>query len=41
MTGSLLLANVRPWGGAPVDVLVADGHIAQVAPRLLAQPPEV
>ncbi len=41
MTRTLLLTNVRPWGGAPADVLIADGHIAQIAPRLLALPAEV
>ncbi|TCO26510.1 cytosine deaminase [Kribbella steppae] len=29
---SLLLANVRPWGGAPVDLVIVDGVIADVVP---------
>ncbi|TWD84706.1 cytosine deaminase [Kribbella amoyensis] len=29
---SLLLANVRPWGGPPVDVVIADGRIVDVVP---------
>jgi cytosine deaminase len=34
--GSLLLRNVRPLGGAAVDVLVRDGRIAQMGPELVA-----
>ncbi|MEV5765804.1 amidohydrolase [Micromonospora sp. NPDC052213] len=29
---SLILTNVRPWGAGPVDVTIADGLIADVAP---------
>ena len=29
---SLLLANVRPWGGAPVDLVIVDGVITDVVP---------
>lgn len=32
MTDDLLLTNVRPWGRDPVDVLIADGIIADVVP---------
>ncbi|MBX3015114.1 MAG: amidohydrolase family protein [Caldilineaceae bacterium] len=35
MTERYLLRNVRPMGGPPVDLLLADGHIAQMAPDLL------
>ncbi|MCE7980756.1 MAG: cytosine deaminase [Caldilinea sp. CFX5] len=39
MTESYLLHNVRPMGGAPVDLLMADGRIAQIAPTIAADPP--
>ena len=38
MAGSLLLQNVRPMGGAAVDVAIADGAIARVGPSLVAAP---
>ncbi len=34
MTETYLLHNVRPMGGAAVDVLIADGRIAQMAPTI-------
>jgi len=34
MAETYLLHNVRPMGGAAVDVLIVDGRIAQIAPRL-------
>lgn len=34
MTTSYLLRNVRPMGGAAVDVLLADGRIVEMAPTL-------
>jgi cytosine/adenosine deaminase-related metal-dependent hydrolase len=34
-----LLTNVRPWGAAPVDLLLIDGHIGVAGPHLrLAHP---
>lgn len=38
MTKSYLLHNVRPMGGEPVDVLLADGCIAQMGPALTPEP---
>lgn len=35
---SLTLANVRPWGGAPVDLLIVDGVIAGVPAAGTAEP---
>jgi hypothetical protein len=29
---SLLLADVRPWGGDPVDVTIVDGVISDLSP---------
>ena len=34
MSNDLLIRNVRPWGGAAVDVLVIAGRIARCAPGL-------
>lgn len=34
MNGAMLLKNVRPMGGASSDVLVKDGRIAEIAPRI-------
>lgn len=31
-SGSLLLRNVRPWGGAAQDILIEDGRIASLTP---------
>lgn len=39
MTASLLIRNVRPWGAAPVDILVRDGRIARIASGLAAEGP--
>lgn len=36
----LLLRNVRPMGGAAVDVLMRDGLIAQLEPRITLPPPD-
>jgi cytosine/adenosine deaminase-related metal-dependent hydrolase len=36
MTASLLLQNVRPYAGAAVDMLIADGKITQVGQNLTA-----
>lgn len=33
---NMVLRNVRPWGGDPVDVAISDGHIAAVGPGLAA-----
>lgn len=38
MTTSYLLRNVRPMGGAPVDVLLTDGRIAQMGPSIAPDP---
>lgn len=38
MTESYLLQNVRPLGGAPVDLLIEAGRIVQMAPNLPAEP---
>jgi cytosine/adenosine deaminase-related metal-dependent hydrolase len=38
MTESYLLHNVRPLGGAPVDLLIADGRIAQITPTNAGDP---
>jgi len=38
MTESYLLQNVRPLGGAPVDLLMEAGRIVQMAPNLPAEP---
>lgn len=35
MTQSLLLKQVRPWGGNPVDVLVVDGWIQRLEPGIV------
>ncbi|AXI43974.1 amidohydrolase family protein [Sulfitobacter sp. SK011] len=32
-TDPLLLRNVRPWGGAVIDVLIENGRIATIAPN--------
>lgn len=37
MTSSLLLRNVRPLGGEPIDLLVEDGKIARMAPGISAE----
>ncbi|HJG79706.1 MAG TPA: N-isopropylammelide isopropylaminohydrolase, partial [Brevibacterium senegalense] len=29
----LMISNVRPWGGDPVDVRVSDGVIASIEPQ--------
>src|ERR1700754_162025 len=34
MTNDLLLRNVRPLGGGPVDILIRDGMIAAIGPDL-------
>ena len=34
MTQQLLLQNVRPWGGAPTEVLISDGKILRIGPDL-------
>ncbi|MDQ4501548.1 amidohydrolase family protein [Sinomonas sp. ASV322] len=34
----LTLANVRPWGAAPADIVVVDGKIASVSPAGTAAP---
>ncbi|MEZ4709894.1 MAG: amidohydrolase family protein [Caldilineaceae bacterium] len=34
MSKETLLRNVRPWGGAAVDVLMADGMIQRMAPNI-------
>ncbi|HRW08694.1 MAG TPA: amidohydrolase family protein [Caldilineaceae bacterium] len=34
MTNTLLLKQVRPMGGATVDLLVRDGRIAEIAPKI-------
>ncbi|MCB0141227.1 MAG: hypothetical protein KDE50_15080, partial [Caldilineaceae bacterium] len=34
MNKQTLLRNVRPWGGAPVDVLMVDGVIQQMVPNI-------
>jgi len=34
MTGDLLLHNVRPRGGPPVDLLARDGRLAEIGPDL-------
>lgn len=36
MTASLLLKNVRPYGGDAVDILIEDGRILRMAPALSA-----
>ncbi|MET3892500.1 cytosine/adenosine deaminase-related metal-dependent hydrolase [Bosea sp. OAE506] len=36
MTASLLLRDVRPFGGAATDILIEDGRIARVAPAIAA-----
>ena len=36
MTRDLLIRNVRPWGAPATDLLIRDGHIAQVGPDLPA-----
>ena len=36
MSGTLLLTDVRPFGGPPRDLLVVDGRIARVGKRLQA-----
>ncbi len=38
MTESYLLHNVRPMGGAPVDLLIEAGRIAQIASTIVADP---
>lgn len=38
MPTNYLLQQVRPWGGATVDLLLADGRIAQVAPAITPPP---
>lgn len=35
----LLLTNVRPQGGAPVDVLIAEGRIVRIAPQIAPDAP--
>lgn len=35
MTEPYLLRNVRPLGGTPVDLLLVDGTIAQIAPAIM------
>lgn len=37
MSDNLLIRDVRPWGAAATDVLIADGRIARIAPGLAAQ----
>ncbi|MEZ4728875.1 MAG: amidohydrolase family protein [Caldilineaceae bacterium] len=34
MTNRYLVRNVRPGGGTPIDLLLADGYIAQMAPTI-------
>ena len=31
---TLVLRNVRPWGGAPVDVALSQGRVAEIAPGM-------
>ncbi len=37
MAENYLLHNVRPMGGVPVDLLIVDGYIAQIAPTIAAE----
>lgn len=36
MTASLLLRNIRPYAGAPTDMLIENGKITRIAPNLTA-----
>lgn len=38
MTETYLLRNVRPWGGATMDVLIQGGKIVQLAPSIPTDP---
>lgn len=38
MTAPLLLRNVRPYAGAPADLLIDAGRIARIAPGIAAPP---
>lgn len=40
MGESLVLKNVRPWGGAKVDVLVEDGVFTRIAPGIAGPRPD-
>ena len=35
---TLVLSNVRPWGGAPMDIRIEGGVIAAIAPAVATQP---
>lgn len=37
MTGTLLIRNVRPWGGETADILIEDGRIAEIAAGIVAE----
>jgi cytosine/creatinine deaminase len=36
MTSNLLIKNVRPMGGASVDVLIQDGRFSRIGPEIIA-----
>lgn len=38
MTASLLLRNIRPYAGAPTDMLIENGKITKIAPNLTVPP---
>ena len=38
MSDTLLLRNLRPWAGAPTDLLIEQGRIASLGPALPAPP---